>query len=411
MRFLYNISIHAYAWAIRIASVWNAKARLWVNGRKNVIEDIAAWRKNNEGKLYWFHCASLGEFEQGRPLLEEIRKQQPAVKLLLTFFSPSGYEVRKNYSGADYICYLPADTPINAKQFIAAVKPTAVFFVKYEYWANYFFELKENVIPLYIVSAILRPEQRFFGVMKSFWKGVLQCVTHYFVQNETTLRLLKKNGFTNATLSGDTRFDRVASIQQNSKEIPELEVFSNNSFCIVGGSAWPEDEDLLIRYFNEHSSSSQQLKLILVPHETDERHIAALQKKLPQALRWSEREGQQMHDARCIIIDTIGLLSSIYRYADAVMIGGGFGKGIHNTLEAAAWSKPIFFGPNYHKFEEAKGLIDCVAAQSVTDYAQLKTWMDSILKDEMMRMKMGEAAGEFVLGNVGATERILKRLQ
>lgn len=405
MNFIYNISIYAYTLAIRLAALLgNKKAALWVNGRKSVFTDIALWRANNEGKLYWFHCASLGEFEQGRSLMEALKEKEPATKILLTFFSPSGYEIRKKYAGADFICYLPADTVANAQKFVALVKPTTVFFVKYEYWANYFFALKKNAIPLYVISAILRPEQRFFGLMKSFWLQVLQCVTHFFVQNESTMHLLHAHGFSNSTLSGDTRFDRVATIKQQSQEIKELAEFTKDSFCIVGGSTWPQDEALLIRFLAENKA----LKMILVPHETDANHIAALQKKLPQARLWSELGHKGVDGTNSIIIDTIGMLASIYQYADVVLIGGGFGKGIHNTLEAAAWSKPIVHGPNYHKFEEAKGLIACGAAQSIADYVQLENVLTSLMNDEAKRTTMGNAAGDFVLKNIGATERIVR---
>ncbi|MFM9984349.1 MAG: 3-deoxy-D-manno-octulosonic acid transferase [Flavobacteriales bacterium] len=405
-QFFYNLGIYGYSGAISIASLWNKKAALWINGRKNWKEHLLQWKSQNSGKLFWFHCASLGEFEQGRPVLEAIRKSHPEIKILLTFFSPSGFEIRKKYQGADFICYLPADTPTNAHSFLEIIKPDAVFFVKYEYWSNYFFSCKKQNTPLFVISAILRPDQRFFGVFKSYWLKVLRCVDHFFVQNEKTLDLLNENGFQNATLCGDTRFDRVVEIAAKSKEIPEIAAFVQNAFTLVAGSSWPQDEELIAR-----SAHLERVKVICVPHEINETHILAIEKKFPDSIRWSQLRGKSLNNSKVMIVDSIGMLSSIYQYADAVMIGGGFGKGIHNTLEAAVWGKPIVFGPKFEKFEEARELIRRKAAISIINQQEFDTFLDEILNHADKKNSMSQIAKEYVQSSAGATLKIVDRLK
>ena len=405
-QFFYNLGIYGYSGVISIAALWNKKAALWINGRKNWKEHLRAWRSQNSGKLVWFHCASLGEFEQGRPVIEAIRKTHPDILILLTFFSPSGYEIRKKYEGADFICYLPADTPGNAQSFLEITQPNAAFFVKYEYWANYFFSSKKRNIPLFVISAILRPDQRFFGAFKAYWLKVLLCADHFFVQNETTLDLLNENGFKNATLCGDTRFDRVVEIAAKSKEIPEIAAFAQNAFILVAGSSWPQDEELISR-----SAHVKSIKVICVPHEIDEAHILAIEKKFTNSIRWSQLRGKSLSNSNVMIVDSIGMLSSIYRYADAVMIGGGFGKGIHNTLEAAVWGKPIVFGPKFEKFEEARELIRRKAAISISNQQEFDAFLEEILNHADKKNAMGQVAKEYVQSGAGATLKIVDRLK
>jgi len=412
---IYNTGIWFYVVAIRVVSLFNEKAKLWLRGRKDVLSKIETWRKQNPGKLVWVHCASLGEFEQGRPVMEAIKRERPHVKIMLTFFSPSGYEVRKNYSGADFICYLLADTPANARRFVEIVQPAAALIIKYEYWANYFFECKRQQIPLYIISGILRPEQRFFGLFSGFWKKVLKCVTHFFVQNVQTQSLLQQHGFSNVTFTGDTRFDRVSEIARTANEIHEIIQFKGNGFCVLGGSTWEEDEKILMmssRNPDSHLDAKPRkvAKVILVPHELIETKLSTLSTQLPNSIRWSQRAGKDLRTYDVLIVDTIGLLSSIYRYADMALIGGGFGKGIHNILEAAVWGVPVVFGPNYQKFDEAKQLVERGGAFAIRSSEEFNRLLERCMTDESFRTKAGEIAMGFVTESTGATERVMRQL-
>lgn len=377
------------------------------------MDSLTQFRTNRKGRLIWFHCASLGEFEQGRPIMEAIRRKNPDVLIALTFFSPSGYEVRKNYAGADWVGYLPNDTKSNNTKFIRILDPVASVYVKYEYWPGYFFELKKRGIPLLMVSAILRPDQRFFGLFKGFWKKVLACVDHYFVQNEETAELLGTLGFGNFTIAGDNRFDRVIEIAGKSGEIDEISTAVNGSFTIVAGSTWQEDETMLIRWIEQTKQyrTDRTFKLILVPHETDSSHIGQIQRLTTSSVLWSERHQKDLKSYPIIIIDTIGMLSSIYRYADVTYVGGGFGKGIHNTLEAAVWSKPLIFGPNIRKFEEAKNMVKLGGALVVNNYDDLKVALDRYLADEDYTKRCGETNGKYVQSNAGATEIVMQHLE
>lgn len=391
---------------INIASLFNHKARLWVHGRKDVLERLHAWRKQHPGKLIWMHCASLGEFEQGRSVLEKVRSEYPQHQILLTFFSPSGYEIRKNYAQADGVFYLPADTPGQARTFITTLNPTLVIFVKYEYWANYFFTLKKQGVPLYVISAILRPEQRFFGVFSSFWKKVLECVTHYYVQDEKTAELLHRAGIHSVTIAGDTRFDRVAHIpsQEQPAALRKMEDYCKDRFVFVAGSTWPGDDMLLEAW--RKSPQHQHDALIIIPHETGEAHIQQLMGRFNKVVRWTQTEGPFPQDA-VVIIDTIGLLSFIYRYADLVMIGGGFGKGIHNTLEAATWGVPVIFGPRHEKFREALGLLNSGGGFTFQNQSEFENTTEKLRTDKAFRENSGIAAEKFVKENTGATSVIM----
>lgn len=408
MHFLYNIAIAFYSFGLRIASLFHPKAKLWVEGRQNLLNELEQWRSKNEGDLIWIHCASLGEFEQGRPIIEAIKRENVGIKILLTFFSPSGYEVRKDYALADYVCYLPSDKPKNAQKFIEALQPKAALIVKYEYWANYFFQCKKQQIPLVIVSGILRKEQRFFGVFSSFWKKVLNCVTHFFVQNEETQKLLFSVGITNVTIAGDSRFDRVVEIANNAKQLDEIALFKGNSFCVVAGSSWPQEEEILQQWLE--SKRQENIKLIVVPHEISDNHIDAIQKLFSESIKWSERSSKDISSYKVLVVDTIGMLTSIYRYADVAIIGGGFGKGIHNTLEAAVWGIPVLFGPNFQKFEEAKQLVNVGGAFPSSTNEQLGSNLSRLYTDSKLRNEAGKHAKAFCIKHKGATQKITTHL-
>lgn len=404
MRYLYTLVLHLYALAVEIASFFNKKARMtrvgqWhTNGilRKNI---------DRNAKYIWFHAASLGEFEQGRPMMEAIRKRHPEYKILLTFFSPSGYEVRKNYDGADVICYLPFDTPFKVRKFLNLANPHIAVFIKYEFWLNYLTELKKRGIKTYIISAVFRPNQAFFKWYGSWYRKALHCYEHLFVQDEGSKELLASYGIRNVEVSGDTRFDRVLEIQQNARLLPEVELFTKgDNPVLVVGSSWPEDEKIIIPYFNAHPD----LKLIIAPHEIHREHLLYIQSLLSRpSVRLSEANDEALRTHDCLIIDSFGLLSSIYRYGQMAYIGGGFGKGIHNTLEAAVYGIPVLFGPKYQKFKEAQGLIDRGGGFSVDNEQAFVDYLDRFISDPESREKTGTAAGDFVHHNAGATERIL----
>ncbi len=409
MQFLYTLGIYLYVAIIRIAAPFNKKANQWITGRKEVFSSLEKWRTQNASEeVLWFHCASLGEFEQGRPVMEAIRKTNSSIKIALTFFSPSGYEVRKHYSGADWIGYLPADTPSNAKKFIEILRPKGILVVKYEYWAHYFFEAKKSGTPLFMVSAILRPEQRFFGVLGSFWKKVLGCVTHFYVQTEKTKELLDGIGFRNATLTGDTRFDRVISIANEAKVIAELEQYCKDHLVIIGGSTWPPEERILAACARH--THKRALRWIIVPHEVYAEHIRGIQSQFASSVLWSDLKEGKDNGCNVLIVDTIGLLSSAYRYADLTLIGGAFGKGLHNILEAATWGMPVVFGPNHQKFEEARGLIDAGGGQSFATEDTLIARINHLIEADNERKAMAEKSKSFVLSRGGATEMIIKDL-
>ena len=395
MHLFYNISILLYNLGIRVASLFNSKAKLWIKGRKNIFQKLQLATQGHTN-IAWFHCASLGEFEQGRPIIKGYKKKYPTHKILLTFFSPSGYEIRKNDNIADWVFYLPADTKANAKKFICIVKPIKVLFVKYEFWFNYITECKKQNIPFYFVSSIFRKEQIFF---KNKWfRRQLQNVTHFFVQDKTSDELLKNIGLNNSTISGDSRFDSVKETEKNEKSFPLIEVFSKNKTTIICGSTWSKDEELIIKVIKEN----QQFNYIIAPHELN--NLSQLQKRI-NGLLFSEANDQNLHNSNVLIIDSIGLLSGIYSYGKIAYIGGGFGSGIHNVLEAITFGLPVIFGPNYQKFNEANELIELGIAKSIANVKQLK---NAILYFE--KKSLQEICKNYIEKKSGATNHILQNI-
>lgn len=400
---MYSFVIYIYLLAVKIVSLFNKKVRLMVNGHAAVFKIL---RENiKEGEPYiWFHAASLGEFEQGRPLMERIRRQYPEYKILLTFFSPSGYEVRKNYEGADVICYLPFDTPRNVKRFLNIANPCMAFFIKYAFWQNYLKALQRRHIPVYSVSSIFRREQIFFRWYGGRYYKVLTRFTHLFVQNEVSKELLGKLGIRNVTVVGDTRFDRVMEIMQQAKQLPLVEAFKQDYTVFVAGSSWPPDEDLFIEYFNAHP----ELKLIIAPHVIGESHLSEIIGKLKRPyLRYTQANEENVKQADCLIIDCYGLLSSIYRYGEIAYIGGGFGVGIHNVLEAAVYGVPVMFGPNNKRFREAQQLLQSGGGFEIHDETDFNALTDKLLTDATFLKQAGDAAGHYVKGNAGAADKVL----
>lgn len=408
MALLYNIGIILYSLIIRIVSLFNKKAKLFVRGRKNW-KTLLHSKIEKDARYIWFHCASLGEFEQGRPVIEEIKKQFPELKIVLTFFSPSGYEIRKNYDGVDIVLYLPMDTKANAKAFLNIVKPEKAFFIKYEFWYFYITELKKQNIPLYIFSAIFRENQQFFKntALGNWYKKILFQIEHFFVQNENSAELLKNIGLLNTTVSGDTRFDRVAVIAKSAKEIPIIEKFKGNSLLIIAGSTWEPDEELLIEFINQNKN----IKFIIAPHEVSNANIDRIQHLLKtNAISFSKINKGEIDNYQVVIIDSIGLLSSLYQYGNIAYIGGGFKIGIHNILEAATFSMPIIFGPNYKRFKEAVDLISNGGAFSITNFNELNHILNQLISDEKHLNKVSEINRNYVEKNVGATKLIVNKV-
>ena len=360
-------------------------------------------------RYIWFHAASLGEFEQGRPLMEYLRKTHPEYKILLTFFSPSGYEVRKNYEGADIICYLPLDTIRNARRFLRAIKPVMAFFIKYEFWYNYLHILQHRGVPTYSVSSIFRPDQIFFQWYGKGYGRVLKCFTHFFVQNIESKNLLAKLDIHDVEVVGDTRFDRVLQIKEASKQLPIVEKFTENtSKVFIAGSSWLPDEEVFLKYFNLH----KDWKLIVAPHVIGEDQLAQIFELLKgrRVVRYTEATEENVKEAEVLIIDCFGLLSSIYHYGTISYVGGGFGVGIHNVLEAAVWDIPVIFGPNNKRFQEAQGLIMAGGGFEINDYQSFRDLMLRFETDEMFLQTSKKHAGEFVKGRAGATEKIMGSL-
>lgn len=401
---LYNTGIALYSAAIALASPFHPKAALLRAGRRNTFKYLKQQVKPGESYL-WFHAASLGEFEQGRPLIESLKERHPEARVLLTFFSPSGYEIRKNYAGADLICYLPADTKANAQKLPDVVPLKAAVFIKYEFWVNYLTELNRRGIPAYSVAAIFRKEQLFFKSYGSWYRQALYGFRKIFVQDEVSLNLLNDIHINNVVVAGDTRFDRVKTVAETARQFPEIEEFADNcTKVIIAGSSWPKDEELLARYHAEHPDS----KLILVPHEIHENHLTGIAKLLPDSRRYTQLKTGEFAGIRCLVIDTIGMLSSVYQYAAIAYIGGGFGVGIHNTLEAAVWKVPVIFGPNYQKFREARELIASGGGFSIREYVELKATLNTLF--DSGTTTSGNKAGNYVLANTGATSLIIDQL-
>lgn len=403
---LYSFFIHLYGLVVRLAAVQNPKARLWADGRKGWAKKMMEKLQPNEQRV-WFHCPSLGEFEQARPVIEGYRQKHPDKKIILTFYSPSGYEIRKNYPGADYIFYLPEDTCRNARIFLRLVNPTAVFFVKYDFWKNYLTEIHRQNIPLYLFSAIFRPGQAFFKWYGGWYRRLLHCFSHIYVQDQASAQLLQTIGIHQVTVAGDTRFDRVAAIAAAVRDIPQAAQFAGESTVLVAGSTWPADEQLLIQYLRE---TSRELKIILAPHEIEPSHIRAIETLLGDIpyIKFSEWPAETTINARVLIIDNIGMLSSLYRYGTIAYIGGGFGKGIHNILEAATFGLPIIFGPNYQRFKEAIDLVTLGGAWSVSDYKGFKSATDHLINHPQKLSTASGVASGYVKQCTGATSTILK---
>ncbi|WP_282016353.1 3-deoxy-D-manno-octulosonic acid transferase [Marinifilum flexuosum] len=408
MVLFYNLSIRLYVLLIRIAAFFNPKAKQWVVGRKNVFAKLQE-AIHGEEDIIWFHSASLGEFEQGRPVIESFKEKYPNSKILLTFFSPSGYEVRKNYEGADYIFYLPIDFASNAKRFMYIVNPKMAFFIKYEFWHHYLKELKRRNVPTYIFSTIFRPDQLFFKGYGGFHRRMLSAFTHLFVQNQESVDLLNGIGLSNVTLTGDTRFDRVYTIATRSKALPKVEGFAQGKEVLIAGSTWPKDEENIIKYLNETKNS---YKYIIAAHEVDEDHINNITSKIQKTwVRYTKATKEEIDAAEVLVIDCIGVLSSLYRYGTVSYIGGGFGRGIHNTLEAATFGLPVIFGPNYHKFQEAKDLIEIGASKYYENYSELKNLLDIFYENSEKRNYSGLQSKNYVDRMRGASDKILSEIQ
>lgn len=408
MKLLYNIAMLIYQSFIWLASKFNNnKATLFLSGRENVFALLEQKRLPGE-RYVWFHAASLGEFEQGRPIMESLKNSHPEFKILLTFFSPSGYEVRKDYQGADIICYLPMDMSWNVKRFLDIVQPDCAIFIKYEFWMNYLLELKKRQIKTYIVSAIFRESQLFFRSYGGFYRRLLKSFTHLFVQNDESVRLLHSIGFDNVTKVGDTRFDRVADIAAKSKDLPIVQAFKSDAKVLIAGSSWPNDENILLPYFNQNFP----LKLIIAPHEIDEEHLQSIISQLKRPyIRYSQATIENVKEADCLIIDCFGLLSSIYRYGEIAYIGGGFGVGIHNILEAAVYGIPVIFGPNFRKFQEAVDLQQKGGAFVIENYESFSQIMSEFLEENSSLYSSAcKVSNDYSQANKGATSKVVNAI-
>ncbi len=401
MIFFYQIFIRLFSFSVHVAFLFNAKARLFVNGRKNVFKELAALnngqRTTDNGPI-WFHCSSLGEFEQARPLIEKFRISDSGFRILITFFSPSGYEIRKNYEGADLVCYLPLDTKANAKKFISLLNPSKVFFVKYDFWYNYLNELHERKIPTYLISANFREEQ-FKGFYGEYLKRVLKFFNKIFVQNELSQNILSANGISNVIVNGDLRFDRVFQTASSVKKNHIVEMFKGESKILIGGSTWGKDEEIIANC----GFKIADLKFIIAPHEINESHIQKIISLFPNSLRFSDISKEpvstalgKLQNAKVLIIDNIGMLSSLYQYADIAYIGGGFGAGIHNILEAVAFGVPVIFGPNHHKFPEAKEIVEQGGGFAITNEKDFNKSIELLLSDEKILMMASMVCKNFV---------------
>lgn len=407
MNILYNLGISFAGFGMRIASPWHRKARLTVQGQARTM-DYLKQTLDPQGGYIWIHTASLGEFEQGRPLIEKIREENPEARILLSFYSPSGYEVRKDYDKVDAVCYMPMDTPKRVKAFLDVVKPKMAIFVKYEFWGNFLSELKNLKVPTYIISAIFRPSQSFFKPWGGMFRKMLNCFTHLYVQDEESQQLLHGIGVDNVTVCGDTRLDRVLQIKAQAKDFPEIAAMTaGDKPTLVMGSSWEPDEDIIIPYFNSHP----EIKLIIAPHEFDENRLAAMMARINRPVaRYTQLEGKDPATLDCLIIDCFGILSSLYRYGAIAYVGGGFGTGIHNVPEAAVYGIPVIFGPKHVKFREAIELKECGGGFGISNSQQCHEILDNLLSDSKAFKEAGEAASEYINTHTGATERIFNEL-
>ncbi|WP_028897530.1 3-deoxy-D-manno-octulosonic acid transferase [Prevotella sp. HUN102] len=409
---LYNIIMYAIQMGVAVYSLFSEKVRkMWLGERASF--GVLREQVDPDARYIWFHAASLGEFEQGRPLIEAIRRDYPEYKILLTFFSPSGYEVRKNYEGADIVTYLPIDTVTNARRFLRTVRPVMAFFIKYEFWYNYLHVLRHRGVPVYSVSSIFRKDQVFFKWYGRSYGRVLKCFTRFFVQNDESKRLLASIGIGDAMVVGDTRFDRVLQIKDASRQLPLVESFVGGSEkqrpVFVAGSSWQPDEEIFLKYFNEH----REWKLIIAPHVIGEEHLKQILSLIHdrKVVRYTEANGQQASEADVMIIDCFGLLSSIYHYGDVSYVGGGFGVGIHNVLEAAVWNLPVIFGPNNRRFDEAQGLLKSGGGFEITDYDSFEQIMTRLAADKALLEKSGRASADFVASLSGATDKVISNIK
>ncbi len=401
---MYQLAIYVYLCGVAIASLFSKKVKTMWRGERDALR-ILKEKVDPNAQYVWFHAASLGEFEQGRPLMERLRKEHPEYKILLTFFSPSGYEVRKNYEVADIICYLPLDTIRNSRRFLRAVKPCMAFFIKYEFWYNYLHILKHRQVPVYSVSSIFRRDQIFFKWYGRQYAYVLKCFTRFFVQNEYSKELLAKIGITNVDVVGDTRFDRVMQIKEAARQLPLVEAFKQDRPVFVAGSSWPPDEEIFIRYFNAH----REWKMIIAPHVIGEDHLRQIESLVEgKTVRYTQATTDAVRDADCLIIDCFGLLSSVYQYGEVAYVGGGFGVGIHNVLEAAVWDMPVIFGPNNQKFQEAQGLKMVGGGFEIASEDDFVKLMSSFMSDQAVLSHAGSQAGQYVQSLVGVTDKIFR---
>lgn len=413
MLILYTLFIKFYFFAIRVASIWNKKAAAWIEGRKTVFEDLENSKLITE-KVIWVHCSSAGEFEQGKPVIEALKKSYPSKKILVSFFSPSGYRAAKNYAFADFITYLPLDTKGNAERFFRLVNPQLVIFVKYEFWYHHLATAAFHQVPILLISAVFRQNQVFFQWYGQFFKRILHLFYHLFVQDQASLLLLQENGFLQSSISGDTRFDRVLQITTNRSQIPFITEFIGDKKAIVAGSTWPGDEEKLANYI----MNGGDVKLLIVPHEINAKHIERMQGLFPTAILYSSLlqsatiSLETLRHAKVLIIDSVGLLSQLYRYATVTYVGGGFTRdGIHNILEAAVWRKPVVFGPNYHKYREGREMIETGGAFSFSSAEELKKLADDLLTKDNHLQEASSKARDYIQENTGATATIMQFIQ
>ena len=405
MIWIYNTGIFFYTLSIRIASLFNNKAKLWLNGRKNIFKQLESIFKNEKNPVIWFHCASLGEFEQGRPIIEKIKDKHPHYKILITFFSPSGFEIRKNYALADYVFYLPVDTASNAKKFIEIVQPQMAFFIKYEFWYHYLNTLNTKQIPTYLISALFRKNQIFFKPYGGFYRKILKYYDYIFVQNDDSMELLIKLGLKNICVSGDTRYDRVSEIAAQAKSLELIEIFKGKNNLIVVGSSWQAEEQLIASYIKQKGLTH---KFIFAPHNISENHLLQLERLFSKykCIRYSKTDKENIAEFDILIIDNIGLLSSLYKYADIAIIGGAFGSGLHNILEAVVYGCPVVFGPKYYRFPEAVDLLNVGGACSVRNTKELINKLNFLSSPDNKEI-LYKTCKDFVSSRKGATEKIL----
>lgn len=405
---VYQLGILLYGAAIHVAALWKPKAASWVGGRRGLLQHIESVCNPKQQRI-WIHCPSLGEFEQGRPIIEQLHEKYPNVEIVLTFYSPSGYEIQKNYKGVDHVFYLPLDTPWNAKRFVRAINPALAIFVKYDFWLNYLRALHQHDSTTILASGIFRPDQHFFGRFPQLGRQMLRGFDHFFVQDAQSLKLLNRAGYENITLSGDTRFDRVQTLAQRVEPVEKVALFSKDSFTAVAGSTWPGDEAVLLPVVNE---PTQPVKWVIAPHEISEQHLSQIEDQLSvPSVRYSQASEKELANSKVLIIDNIGLLSRIYQYGKFAYVGGGFGKSIHNILEAATWGAPVIFGPRHEKFKEAHDLLQLGGAIEVHNEEDLKRIVDQWRNEPEKLNAAGSVANNYVRKNAGASEIVFDWIQ